>query len=417
MKTCNIVLSVAVFCLGGMLRAQVPQMVNYQGRLDSAGVPLNGAITMSFAIYADSSTGPALWTEPPRTVSVTQGVFSVLLGSPTPFPTGLFADSIPRWLGITVSGSELKPRSRFSSVAYGLQAGSVPNNSVTGAKIADGSITGADIADASISQSKVSFSPLLSSSDYGRSGVASTLYEGSVSLANRYLSLNGGTITGGGVWVQNVLTMQKLGQTGAGVVATYGPSGNLATFTTTGSSADDGMILCYRNGSVRAAFGVNSAGAGMVEVYNASGVLAYQMSGSGTKNFVEQHPTDNSKLIFYTCLEGPEAAVYFRGTGMLNSGQAIIQLPDEFRFVAADSGLTVQVTPLSETSKGLAVVGKSSRSINVKELSDGKGTYAFDFLIHAVRLGFERYQVIRDKNEASLSTKGTALPTGSGSQK
>src|SRR4029077_17827740 len=39
------------------------------------------------------------------------------------------------------------------------------------------------------------------------------------------------------------------------------------------------------------------------------------LAGTGTKSFVEPHPTDASKLIRYVSLEGPEAGTYFRGRG------------------------------------------------------------------------------------------------------
>ena len=34
---------------------------------------------------------------------------------------------------------------------------------------------------------------------------------------------------------------------------------------------------------------------------------------TGTKSFVEPHPTDPTKVIRYVSLEGPEAGTYFRG--------------------------------------------------------------------------------------------------------
>ena len=62
-------------------------------------------------------------------------------------------------------------------------------NSVTSAKIVDLSIVDADIASgANISPSKISGTALTLSSDYGRSGVASTLYEGTTSLSDKYVN-------------------------------------------------------------------------------------------------------------------------------------------------------------------------------------------------------------------------------------
>ena len=71
----------------GNLRAQgAPQLLNYQGRLtDAGGNPRNGTFAMSFAILG----GLSAWSEN-QTVAVSNGFFSVLLGSVTPFPADLF---------------------------------------------------------------------------------------------------------------------------------------------------------------------------------------------------------------------------------------------------------------------------------------------------------------------------------------
>ena len=74
----------------GALRAQAaPQLLNYQGRLtDAVGNPRNGTFSMGFSIL-DGPAGASLWSEA-QSVSVTNGFFSVLLGSSTPFPVDLF---------------------------------------------------------------------------------------------------------------------------------------------------------------------------------------------------------------------------------------------------------------------------------------------------------------------------------------
>jgi hypothetical protein len=88
-----------------------------------------------------------------------------------------------------------------------------------------------------------------------------------------------------------------------------------------------------------------------------------------------------------------------RGTGHLENGQATVSLPDHFLAVAGDQGVTVQLTPLSAESKGLAVTEKSSERFVVKELNGGSGSYDFDFMVTAVRRGFENYEVVKLKME------------------
>jgi len=69
---------------------------------------------------------------------------------------------------------------------------------------------------------------------------------------------------------------------------------------------------------------------------------------TGTKSFIEPHPTDASKVIRYVSLEGPEAGTYFRGRGKFQNGLAIIEVPEDFRMVTDPEGLSVQVTPIGE---------------------------------------------------------------------
>jgi hypothetical protein len=69
--------------------ADVPNLLNYQGRLtDPSGNPKNGTFTMQFALYDAATGGNQLpsgspWSET-QSVTVTDGVFNVLLGSVTP---------------------------------------------------------------------------------------------------------------------------------------------------------------------------------------------------------------------------------------------------------------------------------------------------------------------------------------------
>jgi microcystin-dependent protein len=103
--------------------AQVPQMINYQGKLTkSTGAPLDTTIQMVFSIYADPITQTPLWTETQIAVSVEKGIFNVLLGSVTPIPYSTFDGSV-RYLGVRVGGDpEIAPRKPIVSVAYAFKS-------------------------------------------------------------------------------------------------------------------------------------------------------------------------------------------------------------------------------------------------------------------------------------------------------
>jgi hypothetical protein len=99
--------------------AQVPQLINYQGKLTKAsGAPLDTTIQMVFTIYDDSTGGNPLWTETQNSVNVEKGVFNVLLGSSVPVSYSTFNGTI-RYLGVKVGGDpEITPRRPIVSVAY-----------------------------------------------------------------------------------------------------------------------------------------------------------------------------------------------------------------------------------------------------------------------------------------------------------
>ena len=120
------------------------------------------------------------------------------------------------------------------------------------------------------------------------------------------------------------------------------------------------------------------------------------------KSFRVAHPDKPDTDIVYAAIEGPEAAAYVRGTAHLSNGEAVIDLPEHFTSIASREGLTVQVTPNSSTSLGLAVEEKSIERIIVRELSNGKGDYDFDWEAKCIRKGYEDYQAIRPHKDLEL---------------
>ncbi len=120
-----------------------------------------------------------------------------------------------------------------------------------------------------------------------------------------------------------------------------------------------------------------------------------------SKNFVEVDPRDKSKRIWYTAIEGPEAAMYDRGTAKLEGGRTFVPFRGHFKAMAAGA-YTVMLTPLSASSKGMAVVKKSKDGFEVVELFGGKGDYSFDWEVKAVRKGYEDFKVVRDAASTNI---------------
>ncbi len=102
----------------------VPPLMNYQGYLtDTGGAPRNGNFPMTFALFANPTGGSAMWTESYGSVTVTAGVFGVLLGESTPLPWGTIFTGNMLWLETIVDGTTLVPRRPIVSVPYAFRAG------------------------------------------------------------------------------------------------------------------------------------------------------------------------------------------------------------------------------------------------------------------------------------------------------
>ncbi len=111
-------------CIAGQISADVPYMVNYQGRLtDSGGTPLDTTVDLAFCLFANETSTMPLWTETHPSVTVVDGMFELILGSITPIPQSVFDGNI-RWLSIEIDGGP-PPTSRIPivSVAYAMRAG------------------------------------------------------------------------------------------------------------------------------------------------------------------------------------------------------------------------------------------------------------------------------------------------------
>jgi hypothetical protein len=96
--------------------AEPPVIIPYQGYLtDSAGQPLNGLVSVTFALYTAASGGTPTWTDS-ETLTVSAGVFSYNLGSNANYHLHSSILNDPLYLGVQVnSDPEMTPRLRVGS--------------------------------------------------------------------------------------------------------------------------------------------------------------------------------------------------------------------------------------------------------------------------------------------------------------
>jgi hypothetical protein len=145
---------------------------------------------------------------------------------------------------------------------------------------------------------------------------------------------------------------------------------------------------------------------GMLGYYHYGVWASGDYGGTGVKYFVEPHPTDASKVIRYVSLEGNESGTYFRGTAQIVNGEAVIAVPESFKIVTDEGGLTVQVTPVGAP----AVVWVASQDLDQIVLRS-----ANDVTVHYFAQGFRRaykdLQVIVEGREYQPNSPDQKIPT------
>ncbi len=105
------------------VHATAPGLISYQGRLtDGAGIALNGNYSLTFRIYDQPDGVLQVWSETQNGINVSDGCFSVRLGSVNPLTEAVF-NSASRYIGVQVGvDPELIPRQQIVAVAYALTA-------------------------------------------------------------------------------------------------------------------------------------------------------------------------------------------------------------------------------------------------------------------------------------------------------
>lgn len=225
-------------------------------------------------------------------------------------------------------------------------------------------------------------------------------------VSSSSIAVSGNSTTGAGVYGMSDSNMGISGnsRTSPGVYGSSVDGNGVGASSTNGS----GIMAHSTNSTGLTAFTDNPAdyagfffgGQGLYVVGN--------LTATGTKNFIQEHPTNPNKAIVYTALEAGEAGTYTRGSSTLAKGKVTIDLPEHFSLVTNMKGLTVQVTPTGPCN-GLYVASKSNTQIEVAELASGTSNTSFDWIIYGVRKGYENYEVIRNNPMSENGPLGKAL--------
>ena len=423
MKKKSVLAAILVLIFAGVVYAGVPGTIGYQGKLsDAGGIPVDGSVaTMTFAIYSTETAGTAIWSEEQTDVLVSSGIFSVELGSVTPIDSSKLPQA-DLWIGVDVGDGEMTPRQKLASTPFAIKAAvaeSADWSGVTNIPAGFSDDTDDDTtysAGTGLNLDGTTFNvnvPLeLAQSDqysyaingsntttsaYGRLGYGGYGVYGSGSsygvygYGSREGVYGSGGDTGTGVYGYSNSSFGVYGYSNSsyGVYA----SGGVGVY---GYGSGSTGVIGY--GSYYGVYGLNETGYGAYLGYGTYGVYANgDIAATGTKYFVQPHPTDPTKQINYIAMEGPEAAVFYRGSAQLVNGRATIELPDHFRIVASEEGLQVQVTATADCN-GIFVAGKSLDGIMVKELMGGTHNATFDYTVTGIRAGFESEKPVREND-------------------
>jgi len=307
--------------------AQVPGIIQYQGRVTSHGTNFTGKGGFKFAILETGITGDSLWSndessvdgsEPAQQVQlqVQDGLFIVGLGDTAlpnmkPIPASIFAYSqlqLRIWFNDGSSGyAMLSPDQKITSVGFAMMAASVPNGAITASKLADGAvvggklgpdavagvnllnqtITGAKIAANALTSTEIADSLLLQRLDLG-----GPLWSGSLSLFASGANEQRAMLTGDGNG--SLLNMYFANNATGAVLFARGLSSGLRLSTPfgvpsaeLGVGASGGELTLHRvdgNNGLRLD-AEDTSGGGIVQVMSSGGNTAtVELLGAETAN-------------------------------------------------------------------------------------------------------------------------------------
>ena len=276
MKHFPATLCVVIQCLLALAlpsRAQVPQILNYQGRVAVEGVNFDSTAAghdglFKFALvngdgtetYWSNDGTSAAGSEPAAALvlPVSKGLYSVLLGNTgmSPLDPAVFTHADVRlrvWFDDGTHGSQmLAPDQRIAAVAYALVAGTVPDGAVTGAKIAPGAVGNPQMANPSITIT----------TGTGLTGGGTVALGGTIALANSGVTSLAG---GGGITLSDSAGAITIGSNATsantpGALVLRDASGGFSVGTITGALLGNATTATSADNAILAGTAINFLG-------------------------------------------------------------------------------------------------------------------------------------------------------------
>ena len=313
-------LLVSVFVTTTPASAEPSYTVNYQGKLsDSTGLTVaNGDYDIVFKLYTAPTGGAAIWTETrsgANDITVTNGLFSVMLGSVTSLSSVNFNQ--PLYLGVTIEAdSEMTPRKAIGTVPSAFEArqlGGVASTSFLRSDQADTAtslltFSGGFLSTASSTATRLSFINATGTSlylggdritDFTGTGLAVTA--GALGLSSTYLGQTSittlGTITTG-TW------------NGTTIAKTYLDTDVLLS-TELDTSSELAALLGDETGTGRSVFSISPAFSGTATLSALTATSTLTLSGTAANIALGSN---------YLSGDGDDEGVFVGSTGNVGIG-------------------------------------------------------------------------------------------------
>jgi len=147
--------------------AEVPSSINYQGKLtDSDRNPLTGTYEMTFFLLDAPTNGTIVWSENHPSVTVSDGIYNVQLGSVSnPFTPNLFVLYDELYLEVQIGSETLVPPQPVTCTPFSMKAAvaeTVLDGAVTTVMIADSAVDTQKVADSAITSGKIASNAITS---------------------------------------------------------------------------------------------------------------------------------------------------------------------------------------------------------------------------------------------------------------
>ncbi len=410
-----------------LAQALPPEMIHYQGVLrDANGNPREGGFDMVFRLWSAETGGDEILVDrhfsvDGNEVTVSGGLFDATIGSGQvldgagPGTYTLLSDVFyyygAIWLEIQIESETLSPRVSLSSAgyaynaAYATEAAFATDATNASNALQLGGKSAFEFLDVSTTpQSKSGQLTITSATGYRLRGFGPSgggYFEDTNGSGYAFVGHGNYGISAYGSFVGGYF--QDTDSSGYAHVG-YGDYGIAAKGTYTGGyfkdSNNSGRAYAgYADFGIQG-FGDTSRGyfsdtAGGAYAY--VGYNSYKTTGNGTVSFVQNHPEDAARVIYYHAPESSEVAVYTRGRARLEGGVARIALDETFCWVTnPDLGLTAHLTPRSP-APDLHVVSVSTTELVVA----GSGDVEFDYMAWGLRIGFEELPPVQVKEYES----------------